>query len=431
MNMQAFSWVRRLLKSERGNVIVLGATALPMVIGAAALGIDTIQLSLWKRQLQRAADSAAMAGAHALAQQKDAIAAADRDLQLNNQVPLLAGRLVQPPPTSGPFAGDARAVRVVITSKQTLPFWSFFTNESPTLTAEATARIVPDGEFCLYADEDGTTPGITVSGSGHLNLGCGMATNSIASNAVSLGGSATVVATPITAPGGLSPSTRYVQPTELNPYSTPLKDPLASLANPTVPGTCLPKYSQGPNEVAPTVPMPAATAPGGKVICYDGMDIKGTVTLPSGTYIINGDAFSAGAQANITCLGCTIVLTSRTAATDAASVARLEIGAGARLNLEATYEGGGEYAGILFYQDRRATLLNSITFNGNAAGKLQGAIYLPRASLNWNGGAAMVTTCLQFITRRLDFSGNANVDNNCPANSGVRDLRANYVRLVG
>jgi uncharacterized membrane protein len=63
--MQAFSWVRRLLQSERGNVIVLGATTLPMVIGAAAIGIDTIQLSLWKRQLQRAADSAAMAGAHA------------------------------------------------------------------------------------------------------------------------------------------------------------------------------------------------------------------------------------------------------------------------------------------------------------------------------------------------------------------------------
>jgi Flp pilus assembly protein TadG len=424
--MQAFSWVRRLLQSERGNVIVLGATTLPMVIGAAAIGIDTIQLSLWKRQLQRAADSAAMAGAHALAQSKDAVAAADRDLQLNNQLPLLAGRQVQPPPTSGPFAGDTRAVRVVITSRQTLPFWSFFTNESPTLTAEATARIVPDGEFCMYADEDGTTPGITVGGSGQLNLGCGMATNSIASNAVALSGSATVIATPITAPGGLSPSTRYVPPTELNPYSTKLTDPLASLANPTLPSSCLPKYSQGPNEAPPTITMPAS-----KVICFNGMDIKGTVTLPPGTYMINGDAFRAGAQANITCLGCTFVLTSSTAATDPASVATLDIGAGAQLTLEATKQGGGEYAGVLFYQDRRATLLNAITFNGSAAGRLQGAIYLPRANLNWNGGAAMVTTCLQFITRRLNFSGNAYVDNNCPADSGVRDLRANYVRLVG
>jgi hypothetical protein len=424
--MQAFSWVRRLLKSERGNVVVIGATTLPMVIGAAALGVDTIQLSLWKRQLQRAADSAALAGGHALAQQKDVTAAVDRDLQLNNQVPLLAGRIVEPPPQSGAFAGDTRAVRVVISSKQTLPFWSFFTNESPTLRVEATARIVPDGEFCLYADEDGTTPGITVGGSGHLNLGCGMATNSIAANAVALSGSATVIATPITAPGGLSTSTRYVPPTELNPYATPLKDPLASLANPTVPPGCLPKYSQGPNEAPPAITMPAS-----KVICFNGMDIKGTVTLPPGTYIINGDAFSAGAQANITCLGCTIVLTSSTAATNPASVATLDIGAGARLNLEATYEGGGEYAGILFYQDRRATLLNAMTFNGNAAGKLQGAIYLPRANLNWNGGSAMITTCLQFITRRLNFSGNANVDNNCPTNSGVRDLRANYVRLVG
>jgi hypothetical protein len=171
--------------------------------------------------------------------------------------------------------------------------------------------------------------------------------------------------------------------------------------------------------------------PASKVICFNGLDIKGTVTLPPGTYMINGDAFRAGAQANITCLGCTFVLTSSTAATDPASVATLDIGAGAQLTLEATKQGGGEYAGVLFYQDRRATLLNAITFNGSAAGRLQGAIYLPRANLNWNGGAAMVTTCLQFITRRLNFSGNAYVDNNCPADSGVRDLRANYVRLVG
>jgi hypothetical protein len=217
-----------------------------------------------------------------------------------------------------------------------------------------------------------------------------------------------------------------VPPTELNPYSSKLQDPLASLPNPTVPSTCLPKYNQGPNEAQPRIEMPSSG-----VICYNGMDIKGTTVLPAGTYIINGDAFRAGAQANITCSSCTIILTSSTAATNPASVATLDIGAGAQLNMEATKApGGGEYEGILFYQDRRATLLNSITFNGNSAGRLQGAIYLPRANLTWNGGSAMVTTCLQFITRRLNFSGNAFVDNNCSADSGVRDLRANYVRLV-
>ncbi len=132
--MQAFSWMRKLLKSERGNVMVLGAAALPLLIGAGAVGLDSIQLALWKRQLQRSADSAALAGARALVQKMTAdqiITAAKRDLKLNNQVPLVGTADVQPPPTAGAFAGDNRAVRVVLNSQPTLPFWSFFTGSRP------------------------------------------------------------------------------------------------------------------------------------------------------------------------------------------------------------------------------------------------------------------------------------------------------------
>ncbi|MDP8913235.1 MAG: Tad domain-containing protein, partial [Pseudomonadota bacterium] len=99
--MHGFNWLRKLLKSERGNVIVIGAAAMPLMIGAGAVALDTIQLSLWKRQLQRAADSGALAGARAIAQQKPAAAAVDRDLQLNNQVPLTATRVVENAPTVG------------------------------------------------------------------------------------------------------------------------------------------------------------------------------------------------------------------------------------------------------------------------------------------------------------------------------------------
>ncbi|MDP9085901.1 MAG: Tad domain-containing protein [Pseudomonadota bacterium] len=41
--------------------MMMGAM-LPLVIGCAGLATDTIQWTLWKRQLQRAADSAAIAG---------------------------------------------------------------------------------------------------------------------------------------------------------------------------------------------------------------------------------------------------------------------------------------------------------------------------------------------------------------------------------
>jgi hypothetical protein len=376
-----------------------------------------------------------MAGAYALVQSRDAIAAADRDLALNNQVPLLTGRQVQPPPTSGPFTGDTRAVRVVITSRQTLPFWSFFTNQSPTLTAEATARIVPGRPFCVFTTEDGNNTGIDIGGSADLNLGCGMATNSTSTEAITAGGSSSIIATPLSAPGDIPASSNFKTPTEYNPYSPKIIDPYETLAHPTVPSNCQGKLSQGPNDAAPTITAvtTSATDTGGtrNVYCFAGMDLKGTWTMPNGTYIINGDVLDFGSQANLTCASCTFILTSSTAATNPGSVASLDMNAGAKVNFTAPVEGSGTYAGILIYQDRRATLLNEIKINGHSTGKLQGAIYMPRAQVRMNGSAGWDTKCLQLITRRLDFKGNGDIDNDCPANSGVRDLTASSVRLVG
>ena len=64
------SFLRKFLRGikgdEGGNALALGAITLPMVIGAAGLGLDTVQWTLTQRQLQRAADSAAIAGAYAV-----------------------------------------------------------------------------------------------------------------------------------------------------------------------------------------------------------------------------------------------------------------------------------------------------------------------------------------------------------------------------
>src|SRR5260221_13955355 len=57
-------FIRKLLKDRRGNVLAIACAALPMVVGCAGLATDTIQWTLWKRQLQRAADSAAIAGVY-------------------------------------------------------------------------------------------------------------------------------------------------------------------------------------------------------------------------------------------------------------------------------------------------------------------------------------------------------------------------------
>ena len=58
-------FLKRLWRDRRGNALVHACAALPIVIGSAGLATDTIQWALWKRDLQRAADSAALAGVYA------------------------------------------------------------------------------------------------------------------------------------------------------------------------------------------------------------------------------------------------------------------------------------------------------------------------------------------------------------------------------
>ena len=87
---------KKLWNNDRGNALIIVGAALPMLIGAAGLATDTIQWALWKRQLQRAADSAAIAGVYernmtAMGATDGVEAAVLRDLTLNQHVGTLDG----------------------------------------------------------------------------------------------------------------------------------------------------------------------------------------------------------------------------------------------------------------------------------------------------------------------------------------------------
>ena len=103
--------------------MMLAALTMPVMIGAAGLASDTVSWALIKRQLQRQADSAALAGAYALSQAKDAGDAARHDITVASDVQLSATPTIITP-TSGPYAGNANAVQVTLASTPMLPFSS-------------------------------------------------------------------------------------------------------------------------------------------------------------------------------------------------------------------------------------------------------------------------------------------------------------------
>ncbi|MEO7177621.1 MAG: pilus assembly protein TadG-related protein [Allosphingosinicella sp.] len=418
--MRALSWLKDLISSERGNVLVIGALSMPLVIGAAGVAVDSINLTVARRQLQRTADSSALAGAYAIVQTQTVTTAVNRDLALNDDLPLATTK-IENAPTVGTYKNDTSAVRVVLTTARQTPFMAFFTKKTPVLEAEATAAVVFTGKFCMVSLEDGNAAaGVTFTGSSTVDLGCGVATNSRATTAIAAGGSSTVIASPIAAMGGVPSSTSYATGTRLLPYSAKQVDPYAGLPVPNISAMdCTASLKVQPNDALTT------RLPG----CYRDIDIKGRVNLAPGTYYVNGDtgAFSAGSQANISGTGVTIVLTSKTGTP--ASIATLGINGGAQLNLSAPTD--GVYGGILMYQDPRATLGNSISINGNSLTSYEGGFYFPRAYMTFNGNTGMHTECLQLVARRLTFSGNSSVSNTCPANSASKAFDASFVRLVG
>ncbi|WP_416907441.1 MAG: pilus assembly protein TadG-related protein [Polymorphobacter sp.] len=404
-----------LLGDRRGAIgVVIGAT-LPVMLGSVGLAVDVAQWTLAKRSLQRQADSAALAGVYGLSQGADAQASVTRDLALNARYSLDGPPIIERGPSAGPYAGDGRAVRVALATVLNLPFAGMFITGGARITAESTAALVPTGDVCVLALENTDTAGIFMGGNTTVDMNCAMVTNSVAANAVDTGGSSTVIASPIVASGGIAPSDNYADGTVLLPYSLAQLDPYADLPDPVVPAG---------NSKMDVKPKQSRTYNPGT---YTSVDIKGTATLNPGVYYIDGGEFSVGSQAVLNAQGVTIILTSRTAASNPGSVAGVNINGGATLNMTAPTT--GTYQGVLFYQDRLDTN-QSHKINGNSASTLQGAIYFPSSTIDFLGTTGMNIACVQLVARQLTFSGNSKITNVCPSGQGSKAFAGYAVRLV-
>jgi Flp pilus assembly protein TadG len=418
----ALSFLRRLGASENGSAVTLTAISVPLLMGAGGLAMDTVQWVLWKRQLQRSADSAALAGAYARAQSKGVNAAVIRDLTQNLDV-TLTSRAIENAPTTGTYAGDDRAVRVVLNLRRQLPFTSYFLSTPPTLTAEATAAVLSNGTYCVISLEPTSTTGIVMQGNATVNLGCGMATNSTGCPAVTAGGSSSIFATPVAAVGCVPGSSNYASGTQLQPYSIAQPDPFADVPVPPVPNNCKNKLTVQPNGAKVIDPATDGT-------CFRGVDLKGTVTFLPGTYIIDGSSFDVGSQAVVTGTGVTFILTSSTAASNPSSIATLNVNGGATINMSAPKS--GTYEKILFYQDRRAEDSGSNKVNGNALSSLEGGFYFPKQAVDFTGTSGQNTKCVQIVSRRVTFIGNSQIQNECPPlpDDDKYTFRGTQIRLV-
>ena len=409
--------LRSLTADVRGNVMVVVAIGTTSLVGAAGVGVDTVQWYLWKRQLQQAADSGAMAGALSLFTGV-AYDQPSRDEVARNYAGTYSITTLRNPPGTGAYAGDNGAVELIATTSQRLPFSSLFLDTAPVIRVRSVAATVADGEYCVISLA-GSGTGVEVQGSAQVDLGCGTSANSPDGIAVDLSGSSVLRSNPISAVGGIDYASGNIDPgTTMLPYGLPVADPLADrgLEVPSSPANCT---SQSGN----IRPNQTVTLNPGR-FC-SGMDLKGTVTLNPGVYIIDGGSLSINSQANVTGEGVTFVLTGP----NPNAIATVSINGGANLQLTAPDDSQDPlWAGILLYQDPAGVATHTI--NGGSTLQFEGIIYMPTGDISFSGGATQQADCLLLISQVVRFTGDSGLGNDCPSHIDTLETSARIVRVV-
>ena len=360
--------------NQRGQILVLVALGLVVLIGVMGLAIDLGYLRYVRRQIQSAADAAAIAGALELSScgtgcTAAITAAAQKASGENGFSQGVSGVTIEvdPPPIApDPLAADTadanKLVEVIVSQPEPLHFASIFGFSSATITARGDAK-VSSSSNCVYSL---TTLSVDIIST--VNSSCGMV---IETNLNCLLGS-------VTAPkiGVVDTSTCPGSTTIATPAPA---DPLAYLPVPTV-GPCggptgFNNYT-GSNGQVTAMPGLFTFNPG--VYC-GGIQIGlgETANFTPGTYILN----SMGGPGGLNIVGGTVTGTGVTFY-NAGPLGGITFTLAVAGSVSFTAPTSGTYEGVLFFQDPANTVPAS--FNASVAGmNLTGAYYFPNAPINF------------------------------------------------
>jgi hypothetical protein len=424
------AFLKKLFRDRRGNALVIAGAALPMLVGAAGLATDTIQWVLWKRELQRAADSAAFAGVYAKAMGDSANNAVTADLSVNNHtaVGLRTGypQVAFPTPASSSFSN---AVQVTLSIQKKLGFSSLFLANAPIITAASTAAMVDDGDFCVGAKDTSGTP-LTIGGSSTVNLGCIAISNSKSCPAVATNGSSYSFVAPVVEAVGCLPSA-ITGVTTLKPHHLPFMDPYAGKYSTTVPtGMSCNNFNTHKYNVGSGPTAVKHLSPG----CFTSFAPNGSDTyyMDPGVYYLDSTNFALNGNDTLIGTGVTIVLTGTTPG-------NLQINGTSTVQISApnasncgTYGGVNtcNYKNMLFIQSPNAATNNGNTINGSNASTYDGALYFPSGQVSFTGTSGNMTKCLMVVANQVVFSGNTNLQNNTTGCVAATTFKGKAIRLI-
>lgn len=398
-----------MLRDTTGGIAAVVAIVSPVIIGAMGLGAETGYWYLTQRKLQNAADVAAHAAALRLGR-------GDTQAEIQNLAGYIVGRSdvdmaqtlvgVSTPPGTGAFAGNGEAVEVTLT--QTVPrmFSAIYDPTPQQITARAVARSTSGGSGCVLALST-TDPGaITVTGSAAVNLtACDFVSNSgfeMIGNGSN--GSANCIQTAGSAVLTANMTTTCAAPRE---NAGTVADPFGAVPEPQATGACQNGSIGKPNKTNTLTPIEAHGSGMSSMRFCNGLNLKGTVNLDPGLYIIEGGDFRINSNAVINGTDVVFYLADG-----------VEMTFNGTATIDLAGPTAGTYNGVLFFGSRSATSA-SHKINGNSSTAYQGAMYTPASHIDFQGNNGTVANgCTQIVSDTVTFTGNSGIGVSCSNPTG-------------
>lgn len=441
--------IKKYIVDRCGSILPLTALTLPLVIGMTGFGADVSMWMMNKRDLQSAADSAAIAAAWEVANRYDEadlgdiVIEQDIDPDYNSYPEYAAYKEAMKngfDPATGnlsiEFGEDAEGreqISVSVSQEEDLYFsFAILQQDVYTSAAAATVVIVPTGDFCMLALDGSADGAITAVGSVEVVAeACGMAMNSNSDSALDLSGFVTVDISDLHIAGDMEVSgTVDLNYETLETNASQVPDPYADLDIPD-------DYDAvGCDENNYRINSDETIDPG--VYCGGIRITSGpTVTMNPGVYYMECGDFTANGG-NIVGENVTIVLTCRD---DINDTGNLDLGGNSLTNLSAPAEDdpdlqAGEeiFEGVAFYKDRNAPSGSQCnTINGTSGVTIDGAIYAPSDCFTIGGNADAASPgndpCTRLIARTIKLHGTPHLGNDCDG-SAAKDIGEVSIKLV-
>jgi hypothetical protein len=408
-------WNRRRASNEAGQVLLIMALAIVVLIGSLALAGDVGYWRYVRRNMQKAADAGAIAGATETIHSGLIDFAAKADTAKNGFEDGKKGVIVgvYNPPISGPLSlphGDpyrdrpdsTHYVEVRISQIQPTFFSKIFNFTPPMVSVRAVAYAgLTNGDSCVYVLNPDDNRALNVVGASNVHADCDICVASKDPGALTVGGGSPtnpseVIAEGVSIAGGyvLNGANAKLEPLPGDEaYGARCSNPLVGIKPPE-------GWQAMPCEKTNYIAHDNTTLHPGRYC--GGIKVLAGVKVPfeDGLYIIDGgDGFNAAAN------GTTLIgknVTFYNTGGGPYGDGKITINGNSATDLEA---GATGYEGILFFQDPQNT--QPAKFNGNSQTIMLGALYFPTALAEFEGQNDTTVGYTMIVADTLKFDGGA------------------------